>query len=68
MIVSNISSMKTRQSLLDAVHAAPQRLSPHELFEQKTSFVYGSLDRANNMTKEEVRQAIRKQSGELVGR
>lgn len=68
MIVGNISSMKTRQSLLDAVHAAPQRLSPDELFEQKASFVYGSLDRANNMTKEEVRQAIRKQSGEFVGR
>jgi hypothetical protein len=68
MMIDSISAMKTNQGLLDAVRAAPQRLSPHEIFEQKASFVYGSLDRNNNMTKEQVRRVIRAQGGELVSK
>lgn len=68
MMINSISAMKTNQGLLDAVRSAPQGLSQHEIFEQKTSFVYGSLDRNNNMTKEQVRQIIRAQGGQLVGK
>lgn len=57
------SSFTTDQSLLDAVRAAPEKRSPHELFEQKVSFVFGSIDR-NSMTKDEVRGYMLQQAGE----
>lgn len=58
-----ISSFTTDQRLLDAVRAAPEKRSPHEMFEQKVSFVFGSIDR-NSMTKEQVREVMLKQAGE----
>jgi hypothetical protein len=59
-----LSSFTTDQGLLDAVRAAPERRSPHEVFEQKVSFVFGSMDRNNSMTKEQVREVMLKQAGE----
>jgi hypothetical protein len=58
-----ISNFTTDKKLLDAVKAAPEKLSPHELFEQKVSFVFGSIDR-NSMTKEQVRGVMLVQAGE----
>jgi hypothetical protein len=58
-----ISNFTTDKRLLDAVKAAPEKLSPHELFEQKVSFVFGSIDR-NSMTKERVREVMLVQAGE----
>ena len=58
-----VSSFTTDQRLLDAVRAAPAKRSPHELFEQKVSFVFGSIDR-NSMTKEQVRDVMLQQAGE----
>ena len=43
--------------------AAGQRLSQYELFEQRVSFVYGSLRHDHPATKEQIRQALREQMG-----
>jgi hypothetical protein len=59
-----IASFKTDQRLLDAIHAAPEKRSPHELFEQKVSFVYGLIDRKSTLTKPQVRDLILQQAGE----
>jgi hypothetical protein len=58
-----ISNFTTDKGLLDAVRAAPGKLSQHELFEQKVSFVFASIDR-NSMTKEKVREFMLVQAGE----
>ncbi len=58
-----ISGFTTNPGLLDAVRSAPEKRSPHELFEQKVSFVFGSIDR-NTMTREQVREAMLQQAGE----
>lgn len=60
-----ISSFVTDKVLLDAVRAAPEKRSAHELFEQKVSFVFGSIDRGS-MTKEKVREFMMHQAGEPV--
>lgn len=60
------SNFRTNQGLLDAIRAAPDKRSPHELFEQKVSYVFGSIDRNSSMTKEKVRDLILQQAGEPV--
>jgi hypothetical protein len=59
------SDFTTDRKLLDAVKAASSKRSPHELFEQKVSFVFGSIDR-NSMTKEKVREFMLQQAGETA--
>lgn len=58
-----ISAFKTDQRLLDAIDAAPERRTARELFEQKVSFVFGSIDRQTSMTKAQVRDLL-EQAGE----
>ncbi len=56
------ADMKTDPELLKLLKAVAKHvMTPEEIFEQKVSFVYGQLmDCAPNVTKEEVRRAIRK--------
>ncbi|MEQ1534687.1 MAG: hypothetical protein ABL923_02325 [Burkholderiaceae bacterium] len=63
--MQNLSNFRTDKRLLDAVQAAAVRRSPHEMFEQKVSFVFGSIQR-NSMTKEQVREVMLKQAGEPI--
>lgn len=63
--MQTLSNFITDKRLLDAVKAASVRRSPHEMFEQKVSFVFGSIHR-NSMTKEQVREVMLKQAGEPI--
>ena len=60
-----VSDFTTDRNLLEAVKSAPEKRSPHELFEQKVSFVFGSLGRST-MTREKVREVMLQQAGEPV--
>lgn len=59
-----IAGYKTDQGLLDAIRAAPEQRSQHELFEQKVSYVFGLIDRKSTITKAQVRNLILQQAGE----
>lgn len=68
MTLRNALGIKTDEKLLNAVRFAPEhRLGAGELLEQRVSFVYGSMGtRDNNVTKEQVRQAIIEQQGGVL--
>ena len=68
MTFRNFLGIKTDETLLNLVRLAPEhRLSARELLEQCMSFVYGSLGtRNNNVTKEQVRQAIIEHQGGVL--
>lgn len=59
-----ISGFRTDPGLLEAIKAAPEKRSAHEMFEQKVSYVFGSIDRHSTITKEQVRELILQQAGE----
>ena len=64
MLMDCVRSIKTNGKLLDAVQrVATYKLSSAELIEQKVSFVYGSMNSNNGVTKEKVRQVILGQVG-----
>ena len=58
-----ISSFKSDPALLEAIRSAPAKLPAHEIFEQKVSFVFSSIDR-KTLTREQVREMIMQQAGE----
>lgn len=58
------STFRTDPALLEAIKSAPLKRSAHEMFEQKVSFVYGSIDRNSSLTKEQVRGMMMQQAGE----
>jgi hypothetical protein len=58
-----LSSLRTDAGLLDKVRTTPAKRSQNELFEQKVSFVFGSLRKGNHVTKEKVREVILEQAG-----
>jgi len=70
MTLRSVLDIKTDERLLNAVRSAPQhRLDADELFEQRVSFVYGSMGaRDGNVTKEQVRQVIMEQQGGVLHR
>jgi len=68
MIMDSVLSMKTSAGLLDKVRrAAARKLSPNELMEQRVSFVFGSMDSDNGVTKDKVRKVILAQVGSVEG-
>jgi len=55
-------ALKTDSSVLEAIErAASKPVSADELREQRVSFVFASLDKDSNMTREQVRREIEKQ-------
>ncbi|KXJ56108.1 MAG: hypothetical protein AXW12_08715 [Thalassospira sp. Nap_22] len=59
--------LKTNQALLDKLQRLSSKSLTQEMLEkQRSSFVYGVLSSENNMTKQEVREVIARQSGERV--
>lgn len=68
MNLDSLTSLRTDAGLLDRVRLTPNRRSQNELFEQKVSFVYGSLSKDNNVTKAEVRKVILEQAGGPVAK
>jgi SpoU rRNA methylase family enzyme len=65
---NNIAALKSDASLLEALHkAATRRLTPEEVFEQRVSFVFGSIDSDSSITREQVKQVISEQEGGEVG-
>lgn len=59
-----IAKLRTDKTLLEALEKSSSRkLTADELLEQRTSFVYGSLDSKNTMSKSEVKQALMEQDG-----
>lgn len=64
MIIDGVLAMKTNANLLKAIQRVSSRkLSQEEITEQRVSFVFGSMDAKNGVTKEHVRQVILNQSG-----
>lgn len=66
MIIDSVLAMKTNANLKRAFdNVSSRQLSQQEISEQRVSFVFGSMDASNGITKEKVRQFIRSQSGEV---
>jgi hypothetical protein len=64
MIIDRVLAMKTNTKLLAAIEGVSHRqLSPGEIIEQRVSFVFGSMDAKNGVTREHVRQVILNQVG-----
>lgn len=64
MVIDRVLAMETGARLTDAIRKASERkISQSELMEQRVSFVFGSMDNQNGVTKEQVRQAILEQVG-----
>lgn len=63
-----MTGLRTSEALLDALQKSSSRVLSHERMEQqRLSFVMGSLDDENDMTREQVEQALERQdSGHLV--
>lgn len=63
-----MTGLRTSEALLDALQKSSSRALSHERMEQqRLSFVMGSLDDENDMTREQVEQALERQdSGHLV--
>ncbi|MFM9921903.1 hypothetical protein VLK31_02830 [Variovorax sp. H27-G14] len=68
MMIDNILSLRTDPKLLEAARSASKKLNPQEILEQKISFVFGSMGRDSNMTKEQVRRSILEQGGSLTSK
>ncbi len=67
MIIDKVLAMRTDARLSAAIQkAADKKLSPSELMEQRVSFVFGSMDDKNGVTKERVRQVILDQVGSVT--
>lgn len=64
MIIDSVLALKTNAHLMAALRRASSRkLSHDEVIEQRVSFVFGSIDAKNGVTKDHVRQVILSQSG-----
>ncbi len=63
-----MTGLRTSEALLNALQQSSSRALSHERMEQqRLSFVMGSLDDENDMTREQVEQALERQdSGQLV--
>lgn len=71
MIIDSVLALKTNAKLLAAIRNASHRqLSPSEIIEQRVSFVFGSMDGKNGVTKAHVRNVILNQVGasEVIAR
>lgn len=64
MVIDSMFSMKTNAGLLDSIKKiSSMHMSSREIIEQRISFVYGSIDSKNGITREKVRQVILEQVG-----
>jgi hypothetical protein len=62
--MNHINDLKSDGKLLSALsRAAATPISAKELFQQRVSFVYGSLDSKSGVTKERIGEIIRGMSG-----
>jgi hypothetical protein len=62
-----ILRIETDKKLLDSLRkSAGKAQSPADLKEQRVSFIYGSLDRESDVTRERIRQALMEQEGGSV--
>ncbi|MBI3349729.1 MAG: hypothetical protein HY020_21280 [Burkholderiales bacterium] len=62
-----LSAMTSDQSVLAKLKKAAQvQMSDADRFEQRVSFVFGSLGKNNTMTKADVRAQLRHQVGDLL--
>lgn len=63
----NFLALKSDPAVLEALKAAAKvEQSPEQRFEQRVSFVFGSLGKNNTMTKDQVRQQLRRDMGDLL--
>ena len=66
MNIGNAFTFRTDERLRNAIkRASSKKLSSEDLLEQRISFVFGSLGRDSNMTKDHVRQVVLEQGGVL---
>lgn len=63
-----MTGLRTSEELLKALQQSSSRALSHERMEQqRLSFVMGSLDESNDMTRAQVEQALERQdNGQLV--
>ena len=66
LMSERIPEIKPDNALLKALKsAASGKLTHEELFEQRVSFVYGSLKLSSSLTKGRVREIIKEQEGRV---
>lgn len=60
----NFTGLKSSPQVLNALErAASRRPTSAELLEQRVSFVFGTIDRDNGVTRERVRELLLEQQG-----
>jgi hypothetical protein len=63
MANNTFSTIKTDNSLLQAMStAASIQLTPSQLLEQRTSFVYGSMKSDSSITRDRIKQVLQEQA------
>lgn len=61
-------TIKTNDALLTRLtRSVTREPTPHEIFEQRVSFVYGSMNPESSVTREQVKQIILKEEGIVEG-
>lgn len=64
MIMDKVLALKTNELLWAKIHGLSiKQLTEKEIFEQRVSFVYGSIDKDSTITRELVRSVVRNQVG-----
>jgi hypothetical protein len=62
--MDSLQSLKMSPKVQSAVQrATTRRMTPEDLLEQKVSYVYGMLDSANTLTRDQVREMLLEQTG-----
>ncbi len=62
-----MTELRTNEALLDALRrASPRTPSFDQLDKQRLSFVMGALPEENDMTREEVQEALERQEGKKL--
>lgn len=64
MISAKNVPKETRELIVLLENAAGQKLTKEEIFQQKASFVYGSLSSSSTITREQVITHLREHDGE----
>lgn len=59
-----VTKIKTDSALLEALQRASSvKQTPDEIFQQRVSFIYGSMKPDSNVTRERIKQILLEQEG-----
>lgn len=61
---NEVLELKTNEALLHALHTAlAKKTTPQDILEQRVSYVYGSISKNSNVTRDRVRKLLVEHDG-----